>query len=291
MNEKYNLTLADGNNWLLEAEPELADWFGDFSKILSLTKNDLAADNSISFFSTENLNEDLKQQLLSGGDWEFYFDACPIDLWINKNRNKSIIGIDKSSFNVRELYYMYMMASLSPLFFWSLKGGGIPIHAALVTFNGKGVLISATGDTGKTTCCNRLPKKEWHPLCDDLALLVKDKNGELFAHPLPTWSDYMIRNEANYWQVQRPVPIKAVFFLEQSNSDNVEPLAALETFVRLLSAVKQSWVLDMEEEQLAKRNRNNIIFNNTQAIAKEIPGYSLQATLNGSFWKHIEEVL
>ena len=61
--------------------------------------------------------------------------------------------------------------------------GGILIHGALAEREGSGVILAAPGGTGKTTASNRLPAP-WRSLCDDSTLVVRDPQGNYWAHPL-----------------------------------------------------------------------------------------------------------
>jgi SynChlorMet cassette protein ScmC len=296
MRNKYTLTLADGSNWQFESENELESWLDQLAQVMCLKKGEFKTANAFYFFSAVENSDTLPQSTqlqaqLNEGKWDYYLGGQPIKLWINHQENKSIIGIYEQYLQNHALFYLYMSSSIIPLFFHSLETGGMPIHAALTCFKEKGILISATGDTGKTTCCQRLPKDgKWRYLCDDLSLLIRSQD-DFFAHPLPTWSDYMIRKQNTAWDVGKHIPVKAIFFLEQGEKDEVIPISATETSVRLLRAVKQGWFWDMEEEPAQKQSRNFKIYNNTKTIAEGVPCFILRATLTGEFWKSIEEVI
>lgn len=296
MAPKYHLRLADDSQWLLSSDDNIASWLNEFARVMCLKKGHCVnvATNTIHFHSL--LSDEAPQKIaikknLYSKKWMNLYNGMPIQLWMDKQAKENIVELNTDFFNVRDMYYLYMSTSLTPFFFHSLNAGGIPIHAALTCFKDQGVLITATGDTGKTTCCKRLPKGDWHYLCDDLSLLIRTPNNELYAHLLPTWSDYMIRRTNTRWQVEKKVPVKALFFLEQGGKDEIIPLSNIETTIRFQSAVKQAWFLDMEDSPEQKRSRNKLIFENTQQIAKEIPAYVLRATLTGEFWKLIEKVL
>jgi SynChlorMet cassette protein ScmC len=114
--------------------------------------------------------------------------------------------------------YVNMSLSLYPIYQRSICEGGVPFHAALVALAGRGVLLVAPGDVGKSTCCQRLPCY-WEALCDDQSLAVFGKQRGYRAHPFPTWGDYLLRRKESTWNVQHSVPLCGVFFLEQSDAD------------------------------------------------------------------------
>lgn len=293
MKNNYHFTLADGSCWIFQAEDEIAEWLDDLARIIGVKTGGTTADHSIFFYSADVGKSAITRSGFpeEDGTWEYYFNGRPIHLWINRSTNINIIEIDKKFFHVRDMYYLNMSSSLAPLWLHALKNGGVPVHAALAAYQQKGILIAATGDTGKTTCCKRLPKDKWQPYCDDLCLLIRNRQGELCAHPLPTWSDYMVRDMNTEWKIETSVPLKVIFFLEQSPVDEVIPLSPIETSVRLLDSVKQGWFWDIDDNKQQLRTNNIGIFNNTQQIAREIPGYILRASLTGEFWKYIEEEL
>ena len=169
--------------------------------------------------------------------------------------------------------------------------GGLPFHAGLVELDGLGVLLAASGDKGKSTCCRRLPDY-WKPLCDDEALVVLDKQKKYRVHPFPTWSDYLWNRSKKTWKVQYSVPLSGVFFLEQSEADEVVPVGEGQATVLLSESAMQIcqkfWKsLDREDQRLFRKE----LFNNACEMAKQIPAYLLRVSRNGRFWEKIEQVL
>ena len=184
-----------------------------------------------------------------------------------------------------------MWFALHPIYQRSISKGGLPFHAGLVELGGRGVLLAASSDTGKSTCCRRLPD-DWKPLCDDEALIVLDKNKNFRAHPFPTWSDYIERQSEKTWNIQYSVPLSRVFFLEQSEIDEVAPIgegeAALLISESAMQICEKFWRNASEEEQ---RNFRKMLFNNACKMAKQIPAYRLGVSRNGRFWEKMEQVL
>jgi len=178
-----------------------------------------------------------------------------------------------------------------PIYRKVLDAGGMPVHAALVEWEGKGILLAAPGDSGKSTCCRRLPLP-WRVLGDEEALVIRDQDGSYLAHPFPTWSDIYERGLKKSWDVQRSVPLSAIFFLEKSEEVEVAKIgrghAAMQLNRLAREKVTRSWWCDDVEEVIRLTCK---LFDNSCDLVREIPSYVLRTNLTGRFWEKIEEVL
>ena len=174
------------------------------------------------------------------------------------------------------------------------KRGGILVHGGLAEFREQGIILAAPGATGKTTAFNRLPAP-WRPLSDDAALIVRNVDNGYFGHPWPTWSRLIgeqALEEGYSWDVHESVPLRAVFFLEQGETDRTEPVGPGHTAGMLAELAQQTsryLQRDMTPDEIAAFNLQR--FNNLCDMAKTIPSYTLHVTLDGSFWEAIEQVL
>jgi SynChlorMet cassette protein ScmC len=151
--------------------------------------------------------------------------------------------------------------------------------------------MAAPGGTGKTTASNRLPAP-WHSLCDDTTLVVRDPQGNFLAHPWPTWSRFMEGGLRGSWNVQEAVPVKGIFFLNQSVEDRAERVGHGVAVSMLVECVRQASMLMplglfKEEIQTLYLER----FNNLCALARIIPSHVLHISRTGAFWKEIEQAL
>lgn len=176
--------------------------------------------------------------------------------------------------------------------------GGVLLHAALATWPygnvPRGVLFVAPGSTGKSTATRRLPPP-WRVLCDDTTLVVRDKRGQYWAHPVPTWSRFYAYNRARggVWDTQSAVRLGAIFFLSQAATDRVELLESPTCAVALLAESAEqvgragrcppylSHQCSTHHERLA----------NVEALAHAIPCWRLHLSLNGAFWNHVERAV
>jgi SynChlorMet cassette protein ScmC len=174
----------------------------------------------------------------------------------------------------------------------TLPRGGLLIHGALAERDGSGVILAAPSGTGKTTASNRLPPP-WHSLSDDATLVVRDGYGNYVAHPWPTWSRFFENGPGGSWEVERGVPLAAVFFLSQSPEDHAEPLNIGEAAAYLMGSVHQTMGIPAragctleESESLCEMELAAV-----SALVNEIPAYFLHFSLTGRFWDEIASVL
>jgi SynChlorMet cassette protein ScmC len=170
--------------------------------------------------------------------------------------------------------------------------GGFPIHSALVRKGQKGVIIAAHGGTGKSTCCRRIPPP-WKGVCDDEVLVVCDKSGRYFAHPCPTWSNFLLkRRKRPAWPIEKAVPISAYCFLKQSKKDRIEFVGRGQAAVSInqfSSQIAQRSYRNISKEQEVILRRK--IFENACKAANFAQSYILEAHKNGKFWDEIERIL
>lgn len=184
-----------------------------------------------------------------------------------------------------------MWQALFPIYQRAQESGGLPLHAALVKRNGTAILLAAPGGTGKSTCCRRFPS-QWQPLCDDETLIVRDNQKRYLAHPFPTWSDYLRRRSERTWNVQQHLPLSAIFFIEQAETDEVVPIGQGEAAAFMnqsaMQVYRRNWRnLDCEELRPLKTK----LFENACVLARVIPAFKLRVSQNGRFWEEMERVM
>lgn len=184
-----------------------------------------------------------------------------------------------------------MAKSCFALFQPLISEGGLVLHAALVERNGQGLALVASGGVGKSTCARRLPAP-WKALCDDTCLILPDGRGGYRAHPFATWSDYLWRRSRGTWKVENHVPLRAVFFLKPSEADNVQLLGQGESSIYLCRSSLELLGDSLRSiDQDRARSLRQEIFANACAVRRAVPGYWLEANLNGQFWTEIEKAL
>lgn len=184
------------------------------------------------------------------------------------------------------------LTTLSDVFMLDASSQGVTfLHAALVEYQDKGVLLAGSGGVGKTTATLRLPG-EWIPLSDDTTVLVDDEHGCFRAHPWPTWSQFFRNETHGCWDVQHFVPLKAIFFIEKSEKDYVGIVGQGEGLGMLVESSRQ--VVDVATRYIhqgRKRLLNSLRFNRLVEIASRVPVYKLGISLHGRYWELIENIL
>ncbi|MHB1356039.1 MAG: SynChlorMet cassette protein ScmC [Anaerolineae bacterium] len=169
--------------------------------------------------------------------------------------------------------------------------GGVLVHGALAEREGVGVILAAPGGTGKTTASNRLPAS-WRSLCDDTTLIVRDLQGNYWAHPWPTWSRFLDGGPGGTWEVQNAVPVRGIFFLVQAAEDWAERVGSGQTACLLGESVGQVSTFmapGLSKQELCARHLER--FNNVCILARVVPAHLLHISLTGSFWQEIEQAL
>jgi len=288
----YGLHLADGCNWCLSADVHISPWLDEFATIMRLSEHSPGDSSRLIFLKMQDkadperiVNAALVCPDAAAG-WMFY-DRVYLRIWHHHTIPDILCEIKDEWGGGAE--YTTMWYSLQYIYNRSMQCGGLPFHAACMELDGQGVLLAATGGTGKSTCYRRVPEY-WKPLCDDEALVVLNKQGQYRVHPFPTWRDYLEKRANNTWDVQYSVPLSGIFLIEQAESDEVKQLGTGQAAVLISESAYQVCfrhyqILDGEE----KRRFWKQIFDNACKIAEKIPVFRLRVSLHGQFWKEIEK--
>lgn len=297
----YCIRLANGQGWRIVAHEGVQSWVDKLATIMRLRICESNGYPKLIFIKRESakqigakaishLNQRIKECLPLTG-WNSK-DLVWIQVWSHGEVPHVIceIGtIQREEGNEQEI--LGMRGALQPIYQRAQDIGGLPLHAALVEWNKKGVLLAAPANTGKSTCCRRLPAS-WYPHCDEETLILKDGYEQYLAHPFPTWSDYFMGRFPRTWDIQQHLPLCAIFFLEQAEKDEVLPVGQGETAVLMSQSATQvcyrNWLnLNPREMRILKEK----VFENACAIARRVPAYKLRVSLEGYFWEEMEKVL
>jgi SynChlorMet cassette protein ScmC len=297
-NKGYCLHLSDENNWWVTGYEDGIKYANTFANVMNLKECSENGSPRLIFLESKEprIAETKKNNIVSSelfqnfdAEWKF-FDIDLIRLWSHVNFDGIICEVMYQE-NDKTDKYLFLWLSLHAIHQRSIRTGGLPFHAGLVEFMGRGFLLAGQGGVGKSTSCRRLPSN-WKPLCDDESLIVLDKSNVYHGHPFPTWSEYIQERSQKTWEVQHSVPLSAIFFLEQSEKDEVIPLSKEQSVILMTNSSKQ--VYDRSWRWIIKNNQTIImknIFNNAFEMAKVIPAYRLRVSLNGRFWEEIEKVI
>lgn len=298
----YPLRLANGQGWYIIAAEGVKPWVEELAATMELKPGEPNGLPKLIFIRKKSGTErswelisEVNQNIqvnLPRSYWKAH-DLRLLRLWSHRDLLDVICAVGSEKHP--ELDFMLdisrMWLSLYPIYKRVQDLGGLPLHSALVERNGIGILLAAPGSTGKSTCCRRLPPP-WCALCDDETLIVRGDSGKYFAHPFPTWTDYIERRSDRTWNVQRHIPVSAIFFLERANFDEVIPIGEGQTTISVFRLASEkfsrNWIDLQLDEQRANQKK---LFDNTCQLAKTIPAYILRVSPTGRFWEKIEEVL
>lgn len=294
----YSLRLANGQGWRMIPTRGVESWVEKLAKIMELNKCGPERTPGLVFFESssgqdvharpiDSFRAHLSEALVRAG-WKAH-DLRALRIWSHSELPDKIceLGPEKD----RDVDLIRMWLALHPVYQCAQDAGGLPLHAALVGRNGVGVLLAASADVGKSTCCRSLPDP-WQVLCDDESLVVFASRQRYVAHPFPTWSDHLWRRSERTWNVERHLSIAAIFFLEQSAIDEVIPVgqgrAAVSVFQSATQVCRRNWRYLSRDESRPFRHK---LFCNACELARAIPAFTLRFSLSGQFWVEIDKAL
>ncbi len=277
---RYHLAIKNGQEWVLEAGPELEDWLQHFAHILMLRYAEPGSKYPHWKFCQQGEGG---PRVMDEG-W-----VTSHSRWMSNHVRTDgtdlISEIKPYERGDSKEDIVRMMLAIQTLYLAVWPSGGIPVHAALLERNGEAILIAAPGGTGKSTCADRIPLP-WHALCDDSVLLIP-ADGRYFAHPLPTWSDFLMRDLCDRrWDVGNAIPVNGIWFLEHGEKDRAIPLGKGEAASRLYqSAVQVSTIcLRKEYNETVYPGWHRDLFHRCCDTVSYLSCGILQATVDGTFW-------
>ncbi|MCX5834366.1 MAG: SynChlorMet cassette protein ScmC [Deltaproteobacteria bacterium] len=294
----YSLNLAGGHSWNLMATADEMPLVKRIASMMELEGK--AAGNSPRLIMTGGgsykksrgvplgrLEAHMREGLPREG-WRGR-NCGSLRVWFHGEKEDVVYETFRDTKNYRELEHINLF--LFPVYRKVFGFGGMTVHAALVEWKGAGMIIAAQSQTGKSTCCRRLPPP-WKVLGDEEAIKIKDHQGGYLVHPFPTWSDYYDRKLKRSWDVGRHLPLRAVFFLEQADRVGVAPIGQAQAAVRLLNLAREkaegSWWCVGPEESKALRKK---LFFNACDLVTAIPTFVLRTNLTGRFWEAMENAV
>jgi SynChlorMet cassette protein ScmC len=293
---EYCLELANGQGWSFIADKNADSWVKKLASVMELELG-AGSTNRRNIRIRCNADDDIhapgredydKWPDPPGNGWNSR-DMQSIRLWTNGNSDTIICDLARVNSMVER--FVQMLRMLDPVYDWNMDAGGLALHSALVERDGKGAFLAAQGNTGKSTCCRRIPDP-WHALCDDCTLIVKSNGGTYRAHPFPTWSDYLMDRRKRTWDVQASVPVSALFFISQSPHDGVVPISKGEAAMSIYGSALQMMSLSIglttpNDRYILKKK----LLDNACEIARAVPAYQLKVSLGGKFWEEMEKAM
>ena len=180
--------------------------------------------------------------------------------------------------------------ALVPVYEKVRQTGGLVAHSALFARDEDGILLIGPSGMGKSTCARRIGHP-WSALCDDQVLVVKtDQTYQ--CHPLPTWSTLWGNPEGRSWNIHRHVKLRAIFFLERSDTNQVRLLGKGQAAAMLSKSAQRVAVpygddTNQDDETAFKR----LLFDNACELVSSTPCFVLHANLTTRFWEYMDTVL
>lgn len=236
---------------------------------------------------TEIMTRQLFERVSAQG-WKA-FDLVHARIWSNPTMGDLFCELTPDE-DHNEDFFMMSLAILS-IYIKTIDQGGLPLHGGLLERNGLGIVLAGASGRGKSTCCRRV-SSPWRAMCDDETVLIPSESQGYLAHPFPTWSDLLLGDRTRSWDVQTKVPLSAIFFLEQAQTDEVVSIGQAEAAVRMNQSANQIFgrpTLDLEKtEQRITRKR---FFQNSCDVSKTVKAYVLKVSPRGRFLDRINDML
>ncbi len=276
----FRLELSKGQSWTILAEPPVQAWAERLADILELQEGKI--DDSSRLIFRKRTDEESAMP----GNWE--------SLHLESITLRSCTAAADVICEVPSEHpdLMGIWESVYPIYNRAQRDGGLPVHAALVEKDGRGVLLAGVSSSGKSTCCRRIPPS-WNVLCDEETLVLFDPEQNAYlAHPFPTWSRFAGQKKSVSCNVKRTVPLRALFFLEKSATDSILPLGRGRTAMSLLSLASEKCHIDWN--RIGRQQRISLrgtLFGNACTMADSLPGFLLRVSRSGRFWEKMGEVL
>jgi SynChlorMet cassette protein ScmC len=277
------LNLPEPFGWRIKGIGKCADLVAGLQQIMQLPQSlDDTAEITV---MPRSYYDSLPEKECS--DWQIFYSRKAVRLFHNGHFKKWVLVLPENILAERTTRIVLMWLILKPFYLHCLENGGLPVHASSAELNGRGIIIAAAGDTGKTTTVRRLPKP-WQELGDDNALLLPNNDG-VGLYPLPTWSEFTLgRNKSATWNVKKGAKLTGIFFLEQSEQDKADRFSSP---LSMMSLYKSSMEALGEIEKDISNKLKAEIFETAANIIAKVPSFSLHATLTGKVWESIETAL
>lgn len=300
----YHLSLGDRLRWRFTASHDAESWLNQMARILNLQTGEDGGSVDVNFTRRLSLQKRLISRIRRGDRalTEQVFgkgsmstqgwtrrDFGLIRIWSHPEVPNVACELTRQGSDSRELVMMWY--ALHVIYSGIIHEGGLPLHAALASRDGVGILLAGGEGAGKSTCCRRMAK-DWTILADDGVMMVPGNGVSYAAHPLPTWSDLIARQSQRSCTLEHGVPLSAIFFVQKASQDEVVPLvqgrAAAMINASASYVARQGW---KKPDPVQDRNFKSRIFDNSCRIAKSVPAFVLRVSSSGEFWKQMDLVL
>jgi len=283
----YLVRLADRSKWQIIPAPETEAMVARAAEIMGLSQGKAAGARRL--FVVGKREEEISSDtpVRRGESWHSKAFGYGTFLFSEKTGDV-VFEIAPTDDHVKVIRQIATL--IYPLINNSVSRGGLPVHAGILARDGKCVILPASGNTGKSTCCRRIIPP-WSSPGDDLGLIVAVDDQAYKLHPLPTWSDFLYYQSERRWEVQESYKFSSIFFLEQGAIDQVLPIRQCDAAIKLFDAANETWLSYMKFDPGCQKADRIQLFDNACAIARRVPSHILRASLTGQFWTEIEKAM
>jgi SynChlorMet cassette protein ScmC len=284
----FRLQLTGDQLWIIRGTEEQSAIVQELARLMRLQPTGVPVHSATNLIFTHR-HAECPPSLNSAEDNEVVYEDQVIRICWRSEAQDVICEVqqDESGNGI----YKTMRMAVQMVHHLNVIRGGLPFHAALVERDGCGVLLTARGGTGKTTCCHRLPDS-WTVWCDDETLVAWEASQGYRVHPFPTWSQYIEGDGSLTWNTEGGVPLRAICFLEQAETDAILPLTTSAAGIGMYHSVypvyQRFWKKSGHGDT---QTLNTRLFSNACDMALTIPAYILRVSLQGWFWEEIEGML
>jgi SynChlorMet cassette protein ScmC len=290
MNYIFNIT--NSKTWKLSSLNEKTDFVvGKYGQVCSMEEvvdNQISCDLQCFVDITDNIDEFKRTHPyhIETGRKEF------VRIFFSPDFRESHVFLSSNNIENENLKYLstnYISRAYQIQIIKNFKA--TPCHCALVEINGKGAIIGAVGNTGKSTCAARLPAPH-KALCDDYAMLFFQDN-KIFAQAMPTWSNFINGNRDYRSDCSQSTEVEAFFFLKHGEDDHTERVKGYTSLQHLNNNFQDHLSVRVLKDKPANfgEDMRLQIFDLARETVATKPTYMLYATLEGDFWNKMAEVM
>ncbi len=296
LEQTYSVEIGDTLSWTVSGTGDTREWLKKLADMVGFREGSAGKGTHLGFVQSSEKRferEDAGASCLPAGlrgqsDRGWSIHSLPlVRFWFNQALKRVIGELVKPESSTVETIMMWQ--ALYPIHLQAVQNGAIPLHAALVKRRDWGVLLVGHGGLGKSTCCQRLPNG-WEVLCDDESLVVKNSSGGFSAHPLPTWSTLASGDCSRPGRISECVPVRRVFFLEQSGVDEAVPVGSAASAARLIGSAQQVCArFSAGYDPVMQRSMRLQILENACTLAGSVESSILRLSRTGKFWLLLDE--
>ncbi len=155
---------------------------------------------------------------------------------------------------------------------WLANFGDVILHAAGVCVDGRGYCFPAPSGYGKSTLLKQLVKHDNILALGEDQVILRLKNDQFWIYGTPWHENPDLCSPLG-------VPLKGFFFLERNGTQNIKPMATIDS---LASLIQNAFIPFYRRETLTN------ILENLSVAVKNVPSWRLDYKLGTNVWELIQ---